>query len=129
MPTTPREQPRDYADPEVREEMEQRRDERRKAREAQLDTNHDGVVSPEERRERFRPMLDRFDTNHDGKLTVEEFASSEHRMISDPAAMDTDHDGVISLQEIDTAMTQRREQLRAQWRGRHGGGSGSDGPD
>ena len=115
-------EPRDWSDPAVREEMRAKMEERRKAREAALDTNHDGVVSPEERQARLKPMIERFDQNGDGKLTPEELASSDRRMgFDDPAAIDTDHNGEISLSELDTAVTQRREEMRARWRGRNGG--------
>lgn len=124
------EQPRDWSDPAVREEMRVRREERRKAREAALDTNKDGVISPEEKLQRLQPMVDRFDQNGDGKLTPAELASSNRRMkFDDPAAIDTDKDGVISLSELDAAVKARREQMRARWRGRGGGsavGVGSD---
>src|SRR5690606_20455603 len=59
---------RDWRDPSVREEMRARMEERRQMREAALDTNQDGVVSPEER---LKPVVERFDANGDGKLTVE----------------------------------------------------------
>jgi hypothetical protein len=124
-------EPRDYSDPEEREEMRARMEERRKQREALLDTNKDGVVSPEERQQRLRPMIDRFDQNDDGKLTVDELASSDRRMgFDDPAAVDTDKNGEISLAELDAAVTARREQMRARWRGRGGVGSAEGvGPD
>jgi Ca2+-binding EF-hand superfamily protein len=120
------EQPRDWSDPAVREEMRQRREERRKAREAELDTNKDGVISAEEKLQRLQPMIDRFDKNGDGRLTPDELASSNRRkMFDDPAALDTDKDGFISLPELDTAVKARREKMRARWRGR-GGGSAVD---
>lgn len=124
-------EPRDYSDPEVREEMRARMEERRKNREAMLDTNKDGIVSPEERQARLKPMVDRFDQNNDGKLTPEELASSDRRMgFDDPAAIDTDKNGEISLAELDAAVTARREQMRARWRGRGGVGSAEGvGPD
>ncbi len=131
-PRLPVEQPRDWNDPEAREEMRQRREDRRKAREAALDTNKDGVVSEEERQQRLLPMLERLDKDGDGKLTPTELASSNRRRgFDDPAALDTDHDGYISLPELDAAMKARREQMRARWRGRGGGsavGVGRDEP-
>ena len=124
------EQPRDWSDPEVREDMRARMEERRKAREAALDTNKDGVVSPEERQERLKPMVERFDKNNDGKLTPDELASSDRRMgFDDPAAVDADHNGEISLGELDAAITQRRSDMRARWRGRNGGSAQGVGPD
>jgi hypothetical protein len=133
-PRLPDDVKRDWNDPAVRAEWDQRREERRKRMEAELDTNKDGVVSPEEHAQRVKPMLERFDQNGDGKLTPEEMAASERRMgFDDPAALDTDKNGEISLQELDTAVTARRDQMRAKWRGRAGnamggmgGGYGSD---
>ncbi|NVB84298.1 MAG: hypothetical protein HOV81_38330 [Kofleriaceae bacterium] len=117
-----REEPRDWTDPEVREEMRANREERRAKREAMLDTNHDGVISDEERVQRMEPMRTRLDTNGDGKLTPDELASSERRMgFDDPAALDENHDGDISLSELDKAVTTRRAEMRARWRGRGGG--------
>lgn len=129
-PRLPNEDPRDYTDPDVRDEMRARMEERRKMREAALDTNKDGIVSPEERQARLKPMVDRFDQNDDGKLTVEELASSDRRMgFDDPAAIDTDKNGEISLGELDTAIAQRRAEMRARWRGRGGGSAQGVGPD
>ena len=117
-------EPRDYSDPAVQEEMRARMEERRKRREEMLDTNKDGVVSPDERQARLVPMLERFDQNNDGKLTPEELAHSNRRMaFDDPAAVDTNKDGEISLAELDAAVTARREQMRSRWRGRNGVGS------
>lgn len=124
-------EPRDGSDPEEREEMRVRMEERRKQREAMLDLNKDGVVSPDERVQRLKPMVERFDQNDDGKLTVDELATSDRRMgFDDPAALDTDQNGEISLGELDAAVTARREQMRARWRGRGGVGSAQGvGPD
>ena len=114
----------------MREDMRTRMEERRKQRDAMLDTNHDGVVSPEERQARLKPMIDRFDQNGDGKLTPDELASTNGRMgFDDPAAIDTDHNGEISLSELDAAVTARREEMRARWRGRGGGSAQGVGPD
>lgn len=101
------------------------REERRKEREAKLDTNHDGVVSDEERLQRAAPMRDRLDTNHDGKLTPDELAASQRRMFADPAKIDTNKDGDISLAELDAAIEARRDEMRERWRHRQEGG-GSD---
>jgi hypothetical protein len=125
-----REDARDWTDPEVREEMRAKMEERRKAREAALDTNKDGVVSPEERHARLEPMIKRFDQNNDGKLTPDELASSDRRMgFDDPTAIDTDKNGEISLAELDAAVTARRAEMRARWRGRNGGSAQGVGPD
>ena len=115
-------QERDWNDPAVRAEWDEKREERRKRIEAQLDTNKDGVVSPEEHSQRVKPMLERFDQNDDGKLTPDEMAQSDRRMgFDDPAAIDTDKNGEISLIELDTAVSARREKMREKWRGRQGG--------
>ena len=120
-------EPRDWSDPAVREEMRAQREERRKQREAMLDTNHDGVVSPQERQQRMLPVLERLDSNGDGKLTVDELAKTESRRMhfDDPAAVDTNKNGEISLAELDAAVTARRAEMRAAWRGAGAPGSGS----
>jgi hypothetical protein len=121
-------EPRDWSDPATREEMRAMRDQRRKEREAQLDTNKDGVLSPEEKAQRVAPMLKRMDANGDGKLTPEELSSSDRRMgFDDPAAVDTDKNGEISLVELEAAVTARREKMREKWKGR--GRTGLGGPD
>jgi len=114
-----------WNDPETRAEWEEKREERRKRMEEKLDTNKDGVISPEEHAERVRPMRDRLDQNGDGKLTPDELSQSERRMgFDDPAALDTDKNGEISLGELDAAVTARREKMREKWRGRRGPGMG-----
>ena len=112
--------PRRERDPAAREE-------RRKEREALLDTNKDGTVSPEERRERFRPMMNRLDENKDGKLTIDELGKAQGRLaFDDPKALDTDRNGDISLAELETAITARRDLMRENWRNRRGGSAGPD---
>jgi hypothetical protein len=67
-------------------------------------------------------MFKRLDGNADGKLTPEELAASDRRMaFDDPASVDADKNGEISLVELEAAVTARREQMRAKWRGRGGG--------
>jgi hypothetical protein len=126
-------EPRDWSDPGTREEMRAMREQRRKEREAQLDTNKDGVLSPEEKAQRVAPMLKRMDANGDGKLTPDELSSSDRRMgFDDPAAVDTDKNGEISLVELEAAVTARREKMREKWKGRGGRGGmggGLGGPD
>jgi hypothetical protein len=118
-------QPRDWADPAQRDQMQALREQRRKEREAALDTNHDGVLSPEEKAQRVAPMFKRLDANGDGKLTPDEIASSDRRMaFGDPAALDTDKNGEISLVELEAAVTARREEMREKWKGRGRGAAG-----
>ena len=126
-----REMPRDYTDPDVMEEMHVRWEERRKRREEMLDTNKDGVVSPEERHARLQPMVDRLDKNGDGKLTPDELAGTGRRRMwfEDPSAVDTNKDGEISLAELDAAVSERRQKMRARWRGRGGGSAEGVGPE
>lgn len=117
---------RDYTDPAVREEMAERRAVREKRINEMLDTNKDGVVSPEEQVQRAKPLFDRLDGDGDGKLTPDEIASSERRMgFDDPAAIDTDRNGEISLAELDAANTARRQKMRERWRGGRPRQSGS----
>lgn len=111
-------EPRDWSDPAVREEMEARRAEREARMKEMLDTNKDGVVSPEEQAQRAKPLFDRLDANADGKLTPDEIASSDRRMgFDDPAAIDTDKNGEISLGELNAANMERRQRMRERWRG------------
>jgi len=119
-----------WDDPARRDEIRAQMDERRRHRDEMLDTNKDGVVSPEERQQRMEPMRQRLDTNQDGKLTPDELSASDRRMgFDDPAAVDTNKDGEISLAELDAAVSARREKMREKWRGRGGGrgGAGRDG--
>ena len=125
LPTLPDPQARDWSDPAVREEMRAMREERRKQREEALDTNKDGVLSPEEKAQRVAPMHERLDADSDGKLTPDELAASDRRMgFDDPAAVDTDKNGEISLIELEAAVTARREEMRKRWRGRGRGQAG-----
>lgn len=109
---------KDWTDPEVHEQMEERRAEREKKMMERLDTNKDGVLSAEEKMQRVRPLFDRLDENQDGKLTPDELSKSDRRMpFDDPSALDTDKNGEISMQELDAAVTARRQQMREKWRG------------
>ena len=129
-PSLPEDEARDWSDPATREEMRAMREQRRKEREAQLDTNKDGVLSPDEKAQRVAPMFKRLDGNSDGKLTPDELAASDRRMaFDDPASVDTDKNGEISLVELEAAVTARREQMRQKWRGRGRGAAGFGGPE
>jgi hypothetical protein len=86
---------------------------------AQMDSDGDGKISPEERelarKQRAERMRLRLDTNGDGKLSPEELGAMQGRMkFDDPAALDTNHDGDISNDELETGMQARREQMRQQ---------------
>src|SRR5262245_29018640 len=70
---------------EQREDWRQRRDERRKERMAQLDSDGDGTLSEAElaagRHHRAEQMHARLDTNGDGKLSLEEVGAAKFRRI------------------------------------------------
>jgi hypothetical protein len=97
-----------------------------------IDTDGDGVISPQEReaaREaRAKRMVDRFDTNHDGKLTTDELAAGGSGMrgrFMDAKSADKNNDGEISPAELEAAIQERRMQWRAH-RGHAGSGSAAD---
>jgi Ca2+-binding EF-hand superfamily protein len=87
---------------------------------AQMDTNHDGIVSKaelaaEQQRElaqakaaveqRMRAIFTQLDTNHDGQLSFQEFLASAPPVRTSETpdqmmqALDTNHDGKISIEE------------------------------
>ena len=105
---------------------------------SRLDTDGDGIITPEERQaaraQRAKRMHDRYDANHDGKLTPDELAAagSNHRgpHFTDPAALDTDHNGEISADELQTGMREWRIEHRPRMNvggDPVAGGSGADG--
>jgi hypothetical protein len=113
-----------------------RMEERRKERMAEIDTNGDGTLSPEEltaaRAKRAEEMHGRFDTNGDGKLTADELGEARmfRRNGGDPAALDTDKNGEISNQELEQGLSSMRNRFRRDLndRGRRGpGGDNGDG--
>lgn len=115
------------------EDRRARREERRKERMAEIDTDGDGQISEAERKaaaeKRLEQMQKRMDTNGDGKLTVQELQDSRMaRRMGDVSAIDTDKDGVVSPAEMQKAM----EDMRVRgWGGRDGfrprrGDSGGD---
>ncbi len=83
-----------------------------------LDTNHDGVISDEERaagrRKRIETMRAKLDTNGDGKLTPDELKAGVGRMkFENPTVIDTNKDGDISVEELEVAVKARRDAHRA----------------
>jgi hypothetical protein len=97
-----------------RADWQEKREERRKRMEEKLDTNKDGVISPEEHAERVRPMRDRLDQNGDGKLTPDELSGARGRIqFLDPAVLDTNHDGEISADELAAGIKARADARRA----------------
>lgn len=116
------------------EQRRERMEERRKERMAELDTDGDGTLSPEElaaaRVKRAEEMRGRFDTNGDGKLTPDELAGARmfRRGTNDPSELDTNKDGDISNAELEAGMDKMRQQFRRNWEERGGrGGRGGDG--
>ena len=99
-----------------------------------IDTDGDGVISPEERQAarvaRAKRMQEWIDANHDGKVTPDELAAagsaSHGPRFADPRAVDANNDGEISSDELQQALAERRRQWRAS-RIKHGGDTtGSD---
>lgn len=135
----PRERRGRWGDPDATpEERQQRWEERRKQREANLDTNKDGTISPEEvtaaQLKRADDMRTRLDADGDGKLTVTELADSRLARRMDPAELDVDKNGEISADELKASMDRMRGGGRGGWgmrgrgRGVAGDGSGSATP-
>ncbi|MDX2090535.1 MAG: hypothetical protein SFX73_21935 [Kofleriaceae bacterium] len=114
------------------EERRERMAERRKERMAQIDTNGDGTLSPEEltaaRAKRAEEMHGRFDANNDGKLTADELKEARmfRRNGGDPAALDTDKNGEISNAELEAGMQSMRDRFRRDWDNAAGRGSNND---
>jgi hypothetical protein len=89
----------------------------RRRRNAAVDTNGDGVITPEEReaamQTRATGMHTRLDSDGDGKLTPAEMANARGRMRFDnPSELDTNHDGDISADELAAGLKARRAQRR-----------------
>lgn len=83
----------------------------RAARRAQIDTNHDGTISPEERAaamqtrraefaQRQAARFARLDTNGDGAATQDEVGAARWARVS---RADADHDGRVTLAELQSA--------------------------
>jgi Ca2+-binding EF-hand superfamily protein len=72
---------------------------------AAADTNHDGVLSPEELHAHFEARraewLARVDANHDGVISPEERAAAREARINERfARMDTNGDGAVTEAEV-----------------------------
>jgi hypothetical protein len=63
---------------------------------AQMDANHDGVVTEDELGARSAATMKRMDTNHDGKITLAELLAPKLAAFD---AADTNHDGILSPEE------------------------------
>ncbi len=105
--------------------------EMRRQRQAELDTNKDGIVSPEERAagrvQRAETMRARLDKDGDGKLTAAELGESRMaRRIEDLGAVDANKDGDITADELAKALETVRSRQRGPWSGGSGDGSGAD---
>ena len=80
----------------------------RGARFAQIDTNHDGKISKEERAAAKAKVFARFDTNGDGNVTMEEYQKGIEKMRAERMerrfkSMDTNGDGKVSKAEFEAA--------------------------
>ncbi len=88
----------------------------RAERVAEFDADGDGKLTGEERdvmrKTRIGDQLERLDQDGDGKLTATEVDASKRFRTLDFVAADVDRDGFLSTEELDGAMTQRRQQRR-----------------
>ncbi len=150
LPVPPRPFPgrdRDPADAQVpddrptREEVGQRRNERRQEEREMYDADKDGQLSPDEReimREaRVAGMVDHLDGDRDGKLTPAELAvaggGDGGRGAFDFTTLDGDQDGFVTVEEVSAGMQARGPGRRRGDRGDPGpggiGGGGGGGRD
>jgi len=86
---------------------QQAREERRKQRMSELDTDGDGEISEEERQaaraKREAEIKDRLDTNKDGVVSDEERGAARHARAEDMhARLDKDGDGKLTPSEMST---------------------------
>jgi hypothetical protein len=94
----------------------------------QFDTNHDGRLSPDERRAAGHARFQEIDTNHDGFISHDEAMADAQRRAAERAerlfkTADTDGDGKISQTEFDAAGEKLHERMEKRF---HRGGP--DGP-
>lgn len=87
-------------------------EDRRRSRIAQFDTDGDGKISPEERKQarhkRADEMRKQADADGNGKVTPDEIAKSNFKRL-DPESLDTNKDGDISADEIEAALESRNK--------------------
>ncbi|MBA3498769.1 MAG: hypothetical protein M4D80_11560 [Myxococcota bacterium] len=108
------------------EERQAARAKREQEMKDRLDANKDGVVSEEERnnamRQRAVDMHARFDKDGDGKVSSVELEAAPFGRFD--ASADTNNDGQVSVDELDTAIRERRQGGAFRRGRRRGGGSG-----
>jgi hypothetical protein len=91
----------------TREELVQRREQRRQDMLAAFDTDQDGQLSDEERTEmresRVAAMVDKLDADRDGRLSkteMEELQNQGRRAMPEFDKIDADHDGFVTVEEM-----------------------------
>jgi EF hand len=72
---------------------------------AQMDANHDGVLTEDELDPRSAAAMKRLDTNHDGKITLAEAMAPKMAAFD---AADTNHDGILTPEEREAARARRQ---------------------
>ena len=72
----------------------------------------------EARKQRLGKTLLKLDTNKDNKVTLAELQDSDIEFLTfeDPKAVDADGDGEITVDELDVAIDNRRQQSRDRWK-------------
>jgi Ca2+-binding EF-hand superfamily protein len=109
-PSLPGDQPRTEGERDA--VSQQARDERRKQRMNELDTDGDGEISEEERAaaraKRDAAMVERLDTNKDGKVDdAERDVARKDRATDMHARLDKNGDGKLSVEEMQTGRLNR----------------------
>lgn len=117
LPNTPprpalADEPEPASDGERDAVTQQAREERRKQRMAEIDTDGDGVISEAEREaaraKREAQMKERLDTNKDGKIDEAEREAARHARAEDMhARLDKNGDGKLTLEEMQTGRIMR----------------------